>query len=86
VSSPTAKTGEERECAFALAQAHPGAALFCDGGFWGAEYERTMSLIDVKLITPDKHKPGAAHRPRSPRPASASSSNRSSATSQAKCT
>ena len=53
MSSPTPKTGEDRECAFALAQAHPGAALFC--GFWGAEYGRTMELIDVQLVTPDKH-------------------------------
>jgi Transposase DDE domain len=52
------KTGEERESAFELAQAHPGSALFCDGGFWGAEYERTLELIDVQLVTPDKHKLG----------------------------
>ncbi len=52
------KTGEERETAFELAQAHAGSALFCDGGFWGAEYERTMELIDVQLVAPEKHKPG----------------------------
>jgi hypothetical protein len=50
------KTGEERESAFELAQAHAGSALFCDGGFWGAEYQRTMELIDVQLVTPDKHR------------------------------
>jgi hypothetical protein len=50
------KTGRERECAFELAQAHPGAALFCDRGFWAPEYERTMELIDIELVTPDKHK------------------------------
>jgi hypothetical protein len=32
--------------------------LFADGGFWGAEYQRTMELIDVRLITPERHKPG----------------------------
>jgi Transposase DDE domain len=53
------KTGEERETAFELAQAHAGNALFADGGFWGAEYERTLELIDVQLVTPDKHKLGA---------------------------
>lgn len=53
------KTGQERESAFWLAQAHPGSALFCDGGFWGAEYQRTLELIDVQLVTPDKHKLGA---------------------------
>jgi Transposase DDE domain len=53
------KTGDERESAWALACAQPGSYLFADGGFWGAEYERTMSLIDVTLITPDKHKLGA---------------------------
>jgi hypothetical protein len=52
------KTGEERESAFELAQAHAGSALFCDGGFWGVEYERTLELIDVELVTPDKHKLG----------------------------
>jgi Transposase DDE domain len=25
---------------------------------WGAEYKRTLSLIDVQLITPDKHQVG----------------------------
>ena len=50
------KTGQERESAFWLAQAHPGSALFADGGFWGAEYQRTLELIDVQLVTPDKHK------------------------------
>lgn len=53
------KTGQERESAFWLAQAHPGSALFADGGFWGAEYQRTLELIDVQLVTPDKHKLGA---------------------------
>lgn len=52
------KTGQERESAFRLASAHRGSRLFADGGFWGAEYERTMELIDVKLITPEKHKLG----------------------------
>lgn len=52
------KTGQERESAFTLATAHPGSALFADGGFWGAEYERTMELIGVQLITPAKHKLG----------------------------
>jgi hypothetical protein len=52
------KMGEERETAFELAQAHAGSALFCDGGFWGAEYVRTMELIDVQLIAPEKHKLG----------------------------
>jgi hypothetical protein len=52
------KTGQERETAFELAQAHPGSALFCDGGFWGAEYQRTMELIGVRLATPDRHKLG----------------------------
>lgn len=52
------KTGQERECAFRLATAHPGSHLFADGGFWGAEYRRTMELIDIRLITPAKHKLG----------------------------
>src|SRR3954470_10262759 len=52
------KTGQERESAWELAQAHPRSVLFADGGFWGAEYDRTMELVDVKLVTPDKHKLG----------------------------
>jgi Transposase DDE domain len=52
------KTGQERESAFRLASAHPHSLLFADGGFWGAEYEHTMELIDVQLVTPNKHKLG----------------------------
>lgn len=52
------KTGQERESAFRLASAHPHGLLFADGGFWGAEYGRTMELIDVQLITPARHKLG----------------------------
>jgi Transposase DDE domain len=52
------KTGQERESAFRLASAHPGSLLFADGGFWGAEYDSTMELIGIKLITPEKHKLG----------------------------
>src|SRR6266511_3373817 len=52
------KTGQERESAWQLATGQPDSVLFADGGFWGAEYERTMNLIDVRLITPDKHKLG----------------------------
>lgn len=52
------KTGEERESALRLASAHPHSLLFADGGFWGSEYEHTMELIDIQLITPNKHKLG----------------------------
>lgn len=52
------KTGQERESAFRLASAQSGSLLFADGGFWGAEYDSTMELIDIQLITPDKHKLG----------------------------
>lgn len=55
------KTGQERESAWRLATAHPHSLLFADGGFWGSEYNRTMGLIDVQLVTPAKHKLG--HRP-----------------------
>jgi hypothetical protein len=51
-------TGEERQSVLDRAAAHPGSILFCDGGFWGAEYERQMNLIQVELVTPDKHKLG----------------------------
>lgn len=60
-TSSARKTGQERESAFNLAPAHRGSLLFADGGFWGAEYDQTMQLIDITLITPDKHQLG--HRP-----------------------
>jgi hypothetical protein len=52
------QTGQERESAWRLASAHPDSLLFADGGFWGTEYEHTMELINVQLITPEKHKLG----------------------------
>lgn len=55
------KTGQERDSALHLASAHPGAIVFADGGFWGRELHDSMNLIDVTLITPDKHRLG--HRP-----------------------
>jgi Transposase DDE domain len=51
-------TGEERQSVLERAAAHPGSILFCDGGFWGADYERQMNLIRIELVTPDKHKLG----------------------------
>jgi hypothetical protein len=48
----------EYEATYRLAQAHPGATLFADKGLWGAEYERTLELIDIHLVTPDKHRLG----------------------------
>jgi hypothetical protein len=55
------KTGQERDSALELAGAHAGSTLFADKGFWGREYLDCMDLIDVRLVTPDKHQPG--HRP-----------------------
>jgi hypothetical protein len=55
------KTGQERESAWRLASAHPHSLLFADGGFWGTEYNNSMELIDVQLVTPNKHK--LAQRP-----------------------
>jgi hypothetical protein len=64
------KIGQERESAFRLASAHPHSLLFADGGFWGAEYRNTMELIDIQLITPNKHTSSdSARAARSPRPA-----------------
>jgi hypothetical protein len=51
------KTGDERDCALKLAAAHPGV-WFADGGFLGREYDASMQLVGVTLITPDKHRPG----------------------------
>lgn len=51
------KTGSERDCALELAAGHPGT-WFADGGFWGREYDASMQLVGVRLITPDKHRLG----------------------------
>jgi hypothetical protein len=51
------KTGQERDSALELAAAHPGVWL-ADGGFWGREYDTAMQPVGVRLITPDKHRPG----------------------------
>jgi len=48
----------EYEPAFQLASAHPGTILFADKGFWGGEFERTLDLIGVQLVTPAKHRLG----------------------------
>lgn len=48
----------EREPLFRLAQAHPDSVLFTDKGLWGAEYERTIELIEVELVTPERHRLG----------------------------
>lgn len=50
------KAGQERQSVLDRAAAHPGSILFCDGGFWGAEYKRQMELISVELVTPARHK------------------------------
>jgi Transposase DDE domain len=52
------KTGQERESALELAAAHPGSVLFGDKGFWGREYDASLALIDVELITPERHRLG----------------------------
>ena len=52
------KAGQERQSVLDRAAAHPGSILFCDGGFWGAEYKQQMQLISVELVTPLKHKLG----------------------------
>ncbi len=52
------KTGQERESALELAAAHPGSVLFADKGFWGREYQASMNLINVDIITPERHRLG----------------------------
>lgn len=53
------KAGQERQSVLDRAAAYPGSILFCDGGFWGAEYRQQMELISIQLITPQRHKLGA---------------------------
>lgn len=52
------KTGQERDAALDLAAAHPGSVLFADKGFWGREYQASMHLINVEIITPERHRLG----------------------------
>jgi hypothetical protein len=52
------KTGQERDSALELAAAHAGGVLFADKGFWGREYDTSMRLIDVQLVTPERHRLG----------------------------
>jgi hypothetical protein len=51
----------EYEATYRLAQAHSGTTLFADKGLWGADFQRTLELIDIHLVTPDRHRLG--HRP-----------------------
>ena len=52
------KTGQEREAALELAAGHAGSVLLADKGFWGREYDASMGLIDVELVTPERHRLG----------------------------
>jgi Transposase DDE domain len=52
------KTGQEREAVVELACGQPGCVLFCDKGLWGRELASTLELIDVDLITPERHRLG----------------------------
>jgi hypothetical protein len=52
------KTGQERESALDLAAAHAGSVLFGDKGFWGREYTHSMRLLEIELITPERHRLG----------------------------
>jgi Transposase DDE domain len=55
------KTGQERDSALNLAAGHPGSVLFADKGFWGREYTDSMQLLQIQLVTPERHRLG--HRP-----------------------
>ena len=48
----------EYEPTYRLAQAHPGTTLFADKGLWGAQYAQSLELIDVQLVTPNRHRLG----------------------------
>src|SRR5665811_1696018 len=37
---------------------HPGSLLFADKGLWGKELDASMELINVQLITPERHQLG----------------------------
>jgi hypothetical protein len=40
------------------APAHAGSVLFADKGFWGREYASSMQLLDIELVTPERHRLG----------------------------
>jgi hypothetical protein len=52
------KTGQERDSVFELACGQAGSILFCDKGLWGRELNSALELIDVELITPERHRLG----------------------------
>jgi hypothetical protein len=52
------KTGQEREAVLELACGQPASILFCDKGLWGRELKRTLELLGVELITPERHRLG----------------------------
>jgi hypothetical protein len=52
------KTGQERDSVFELGCGQAGSMLFCDKGLWGRELDGTLELIDIKLITPERHRLG----------------------------
>lgn len=52
------KTGQEREAVVELACGQPTSILFCDKGLWGRELKRTLELLGVELITPERHRLG----------------------------
>jgi Transposase DDE domain len=52
------KTGAEREAVVELACGQGGSVLFCDKGLWGRELQGTLELLDVELITPERHRLG----------------------------
>jgi hypothetical protein len=52
------KTGQERDSALQLAAGQAGSVLFADKGFWGREYTDSMRLIDVEIVTPERHRLG----------------------------
>lgn len=46
----------EYEATFQLATAHPDTILFADKGLWGREFEQTLRLCGITLVTPGKHR------------------------------
>lgn len=52
------KTGQEREAVVELACGQAGSVLFCDKGLWGRELNSSLELIEVTLITPERHRLG----------------------------
>lgn len=63
-------SGQERQAVLDRAGAHPGSILYCEGGFWGADFQRQMELMSTNSSLPTGTSPASGPPAKSGRPAS----------------